>query len=107
MSDEVSAKDRLQRELERANADVQRRPLQVHPSRVKQYLEDLRQTLEKGGLRARQLLQGDIERIHVHPVMGVEKPFARAEIISTGKGLLARVAIVVAGAGFEPATFGL
>ena len=98
---------RLQRELERANADVQRRPLQVHPSRVKQYLEDLRRTLERGGLRARQLLQGDIERIHVHPVMGVEKPFARAEIISTGKGLLARVAIVVAGAGFEPATFGL
>jgi len=31
------------------------------------------------------------------------KPFARAEVISTGKGLLGRVAFVVAGAGFEPA----
>jgi hypothetical protein len=35
------------------------------------------------------------------------KPFARAEVISTGKGLLGRVAFMVAGAGFEPATFGL
>lgn len=74
---------------------------------MKQYLEDLRPTLEKGGLRARQLLQGDIERINVHPVLDAAKPFARAEVISTGKGLLDRVAIVVAGAGFELATFGL
>src|SRR5215510_12022607 len=35
------------------------------------------------------------------------KPFARAEVVGTGKGLLDRVAFVVAGAGFEPATFGL
>jgi len=68
---------------------------------MKHYLEDLRRTLEKGGLRARQLLQGDIERINVHPVVDVEKPFARAEVISTGKGLLDRVAIVVAGARSE------
>jgi hypothetical protein len=57
-------------------------------------------------LRARQLLQSDIERINVHPVLNAAKPFARAEIISSGKGLWT-VAIVVAGAGFEPATFGL
>jgi len=74
---------------------------------VKPYLQNLRQTLEKGGLRARQLLQGDIERIRIHPVLEAAKPFARAEVISTGKGLLDRVAFVVAGAGFEPATFGL
>jgi len=45
------------------------------PGRVKQYLEDLRTTLEKGGLRARQLLQSDIERINVHPVLDAVKPF--------------------------------
>jgi hypothetical protein len=72
---------------------------------VKQYLEDLRGTLEMGGSRARQLLKGDIERINVHPVLDVAKPFARAEVVSTGKGLLDRVAFVVAGAGYEPATF--
>ena len=98
---------RLRRELDLVEAEVQRRPLHVHPSRVKDCLEDLRRTLEKGGVRARQLLRGDIERINIHPVLDMTKPFARAEIISTGKGLLDRVAFVVAGAGFEPATFGL
>jgi site-specific DNA recombinase len=98
---------RLRRDLERVEADVQRRPLYVHPSRVTEYLLDLRATLQKGGLRARQLLQGDIERINVHAVPDTTKPFARAEVISTGKGLLGRVVLVVAGAGFEPATFGL
>jgi len=63
-----------------------------------------RTTLERGGLRARQLLQRDIERINVHPVLDAAKPFARDEVISAGKGLLDRVAIVVAGAGFEPTT---
>jgi site-specific DNA recombinase len=58
--------------------------------------------------RARTLLKADIERIVVHPVRPeTGKPFARAEVVSTGKGLLQRVAFVVAGAGFEPATFGL
>jgi G3E family GTPase len=90
--------DRLRRELGRVEAEVQRRPLHVHPNRVTHYLEDLRHTLEKGGVRARQLLQGDIERINVHLVLDAAKPFARAEIISTGKGLLDRVAFVVAGA---------
>jgi len=52
----------LRRELERVETEVQQRPLQVHSGRVKQYLEDLHSTLEKGGLRARQLLQGHIER---------------------------------------------
>lgn len=100
------AEERLHLELERAEATIQRRPLQVHPGRVLPYLQDLRRTLEKGGLRARQLLQGDIERINVHPVLDAPKPFARAEVVTTGKGLLERVAFVVAGAGFERATLG-
>jgi len=59
-------------------------------------------------LRARALLKEDIEQIVIHPVRSeAAKPFARAEIIASGKGLLGRVAFVVAGAGFEPATFGL
>jgi hypothetical protein len=96
---------RLQSDLARAEGQTRRQPLQVHPERAKQYLDDLRETLEKGGLRARQLLKGDIERIILHSVLDVQKPFARAEVISTGKGLLERVAFVVAGAGFEPTTF--
>ena len=47
---------------------------------------------------ARQLLKGDIERIIVHSVLDAPKPFARAEVISTGKGLLERAAFMVAGA---------
>jgi hypothetical protein len=93
----------LRQDLARVEAELQRRPLQIHPRRDKQYLEDLRMTLEKGDSRARQLLQSDIERINVQPpVLNAAKPFARAEIISSGKGLLDRVAIVVAGAGYEP-----
>jgi site-specific DNA recombinase len=107
LAEAEQAEASLRQELAGVEAELQRRPLQVHPGRVKQYLEDLRTTLERGGLRARQLLQSDIERINVHPVLDAAKPFARAEVISTGKGLLDRVAIVVAGAGFEPATFGL
>ena len=98
---------RLQSDLALAEGQTSRQPLQVHPGRAKPYLDDLRETLEKGGLRARQLLKGDIERIIVHPVLAAPKPFARAEVIASGKGLLERVAFVVAGAGFEPATFGL
>lgn len=64
------------------------------------YREAFGATLESGGLRARQLLQSDIERINVHPVLDAAKPFARAEVISTGKGLLDRVAIMVAGERF-------
>jgi len=70
-------------------------------------LEDLHGTLQKGGLRARQLLQGDIQQIKIHRITETAKPFARAEVITTGEGLLGRVAFVVAGAGFEPATLGL
>jgi len=78
----------------------QERPasLQVHPAKVRAYLDDLRGTLTKGGARPRQLLQADIERIVVHPIRAeTAKPFARAEVVTTGKGLLARVAFVVAG----------
>jgi hypothetical protein len=58
--------------------------------------------------RARTLLKADIERIVVHPVRPeTGKPLARAEVVSTGKGLLRRAAFVVARAGFEPETFGL
>jgi hypothetical protein len=59
-------------------------------------------------LRARALLREDIERIVIHRTLTeTGKPLARAEVLTTGKGLLGRVAFMVAGAGFEPATFGL
>ena len=81
---------------------------QIHPGRVEQYLRDLRGTLRRAAGPARQLLHADLDRIVIHPIRSeTAKPFARAEVITTGKGLLARVAFVVAGAGFEPATFGL
>ncbi len=89
------------------DAEAQRRPAQVLPTRVEGYLRDLHGTLRKGGPRARQLLQEDVARIVIHPVRDTPKPFARAEVVTTGKGLLERVTFVVAGAGFEPATFGL
>jgi hypothetical protein len=75
---------------------------------VEGYLRELGETLVKGGQRSRQVLQADVERIVIHPVRpDAAKPFARAEVITTGKGLLDRVARVVAGVGFEPTTFGL
>ena len=86
---------------------TRQQPLQLHPRRVESYLQDLHATLLRGGARTRQLLQQDVERIVIHQVRDAAKPFARAEVVTTGKGLLDRVAFVVAGAGFEPATFGL
>ncbi len=94
-----SEEERLKTALARLDAERQRQPIQVHPGRVRRYLEDLRGTLLKGGARAPQLLQTDIERIVIHPVRPkTAKPFARAEVVTTGKGLLDRVAFVVAGA---------
>ncbi len=91
--------ERLKADLARLDAEGQRRPIQVHPGRVQHYLEDLQGTLLKGGTKVRQLLHADIERIVVHPVRSeTAKPFARAEVVTTGKGLLDRVAFVVAGA---------
>lgn len=56
----------------------------------------------RGVGRARQLLHRDLERIIVHPVRpDTAKPFARAEVVATGKGLLDRVAVVVAGARYH------
>jgi len=53
----------------------------------------------KAGARARQLLQEDLDRIVIHPVrLETAKPFARAEVVTTGKGLLDRVVFVVVGA---------
>ena len=76
-----------------------RLPLQVHPARVEGYLQELGDTLRKGGQGARQLLHADIDRIVIHPVRSeTAKPFARAEVMTTGKGLLNRVAFMVAGA---------
>jgi len=99
---------RLREQLARLDEREARRPLQVHPSRVERYLSDLGETLRKGGQRARQLLHEDIARIVIHPVRSdTVKHFARAEVVTTGKGLLERVAFVVAGVGFEPTTFGL
>lgn len=43
------------------------------------------------------VLHDDVERIVIHPVRQAAKPFARAVVITTGKGLLDRVAFVVAG----------
>jgi site-specific DNA recombinase len=100
---------RLERELARVERHVQRRPLQVPPARVAPYLDDVRAALQRGGLRARQLVQGDIEMIKIHTITDSAKPFARAEVLSTGKGLLDRVVLMVAGARFElwtrPLTF--
>ncbi len=98
---------RLLQELARLDAEGRQRTLQVHPGRVSAYLDDLLGTLRRGGVPARQLLQGDIERIVIPPMREVPKPYPRAEIVTTGRGVLERVAFVVAGAGFEPATFGL
>jgi hypothetical protein len=74
-------------------------PLRVLPTRVEGYLEDLRGTLLKDPGRARSLLHADLAQVVIHPVRPkTGKPFARAEVVTTGKGLLDRVAFVVAGA---------
>jgi hypothetical protein len=90
---------RLREQLQRIETQARRPALRVQPATVDAYLRDLQATLAKGGQRARQTLQEDIERIVIHPVRSdAAKPFARAEVITTGKGLLDRVAFVVAGA---------
>jgi hypothetical protein len=44
------------------------------------------------------VVQEDIEKVVVHPARSETlKPFARAEVIATGKGLLSGVVLVVAG----------
>jgi hypothetical protein len=97
---------RLQGTLRTLEAEADRPPLRVHPGKVEAYLADLHTTLLKGGVRVREVVQQDLERIVIHPVRPrAAKPFARAEVIASGKGLLDCVTFMVAGAGFEPATF--
>jgi hypothetical protein len=43
-------------------------------------------------------LQGDVATIKIHAVTDSPKPFARTEILTTGKRLLDRVVLMVAGA---------
>lgn len=71
---------RLEREVANVEAHLQRPLVQIHPGRVAPYLDDLRATLQQGGVRARRLLQGDIERINIHRATDGTKPFARAEL---------------------------
>jgi hypothetical protein len=59
---------------------------------VASYLANLRATLAKDRTRARAVIQEDIEKMIVHPARSERaKPFARAEVIATGKGLLSGV----------------
>jgi hypothetical protein len=114
---------RINQRLAEIQCLVQTAPVLVRPERAKAFLGDILGSLAGKSpeptlgppngyrrevvLRARALLQEDIEQILIHPVNSeTAKPFARAEVLTTGKGLLGRVAFVVAGAGFEPATFG-
>lgn len=108
LADAELEESRLVERLGELEAQGKQAPIQAHPARVAKYLEDLGGTLLKGGGRARQLLHRDLERIVIHPVRPeAAKPFARAEVVATGKGLLDRVAFVVAGARFELAASGL
>jgi len=67
---------------------------------MKHYLEDLAGRWRRAGCEPVNCCRGH-RAINVHPVVDVEKPLSRAEVISTGKGLLDRVAIVVQGARSE------
>jgi len=69
---------RIQEHLGRLGGEECSATLQIHPGRVRAYLDNLLATLAKGGTRPRQLLQADVERILVHPVGEGAKPFARA-----------------------------
>ncbi|MFQ5947219.1 MAG: recombinase family protein, partial [Anaerolineae bacterium] len=68
LADAEREEERLELELARIETQARQQPIQVLPSRVKGYVEDLRGTLLKGGARARQLLHLDIERVIVHPI---------------------------------------
>ena len=71
------------------------------PTRVEGYVQDLRTTLLEGAGRARQLLHADLDTVVINPVRPrTGKPFARAEVIASGKRLLGGVTFMVAGAGF-------
>jgi site-specific DNA recombinase len=108
LADAEREEGQVRRALAGIDERALQRPVQVHPSRIRQYLEDLHGTLAKDPTTSRQVLHADVEKIVVHRVDSDKaKPFARAEVLTTGKGLLERVAFVVAGVGFEPTTFGL
>jgi hypothetical protein len=73
-------------------------PLRVHPRKVEPYLADFEAPLVKRRPRVRAVVQEDVERGVVHPVRAeTAKPFAKAEVIASDKGLLSRVVLVVAG----------
>jgi hypothetical protein len=96
LEQEEERREGVLRDLDTAAARPQ---LQVHPRKVARYLAELRGTLLKAGPRARHALQADVERIVIHSVRSeTTKPFARAEVIASGKGLLSGVTFVVAGA---------
>jgi hypothetical protein len=89
---------RLEGALQALEAEAARPLLQVHPGKVAAYLANLRATLAKGGMRARAVVHEDVERVVIHSARSeTAKPFARAEVIASGKGLLSGVVLVVAG----------
>jgi hypothetical protein len=53
---------RLDAALAALEAEADRPPLRVHPRKAEAYLADLRATLVKGGTRARQVVQEDVQR---------------------------------------------
>jgi hypothetical protein len=92
---------RLEGALKTRETEAARPLLRVHPGKVAPYLANLRATLANGGTRARAMVHEDIEKVIVHPTRSeTAKPFARAEVIATGKGLLSGVVLVVAGGRF-------
>ncbi len=121
--DKMAQLERRKGELESALANAKEEPLRLHPGLAKLYraqIAALRETLAGEGRNgeAAELLRGAIERIEIVP--GAAGKALTANLYGHLAGILALVSerkdrvsgvkewrAMVAGAGFEPATFGL
>jgi site-specific DNA recombinase len=115
LREEIRARDRrlfeIDQEMERLGGINSQTPLQVHRAWIENKLRDTRRLLASDNQGARRELQKHIEDLRVTPASDIGQRVIR--VTGRGKldGLLEGEEAVrlqlVAGAGFEPATFGL
>ena len=114
LAEEVRAREQrlaaLDQELERAEQVTRVAPLQVHRTWVEEKLRGLRDLLARDPQGARREVQKHIEDLRIAPAPEAGPRVLRVTGRGKSDGLLGEEAVrlqLVAGAGFEPATFGL
>jgi site-specific DNA recombinase len=103
--------DELEKQLEKLGRIVTPAPIHIDRGWVEQQMEELRQLLARDTIGARQQIQRHIDDLQVAPASDLGKRVVRVTGRVKPHSLLGTEEAVrlqlVAGAGFEPATFGL